>query len=135
MKSNTDYPLYQQADELRSRHAVFLTSLGKKTQEQQPAIAIAARTLVCDAANGETVMPDYKALKKLLKTNLKKLKYERNKLLAYAMRNGKVPLTEKDRNAQFPDKTDLEILDVLDKDSAQLMQDYTALIKAVKSAK
>ena len=126
--------LYTRTDKLRVRHAEFLQDyLGKKVTLQEPACKLAARTLVCDAAEGETLIPDYKALKKLLKEKRRSLKGVRNKTMAAAYRTGRMDLPTK--TTTFAGKTDLEILTMIDEESAALLLAYDNLIAAVKTAR
>ncbi|HJJ35953.1 MAG TPA: hypothetical protein O0X27_02125 [Methanocorpusculum sp.] len=130
--NNGSLELYTRTDELRARHAAFLQDyLGKNVDSQESACTLAARTLVCDAAQGETVIPDYKSLKKLLKENRRKLKGVRNKVMAAAYRSGKMDLPTKE--TKFAGKTDLEILTMIDEESAALLLAYDNLIAAVKA--
>jgi len=82
--NNSNLELYTFTDELRERHATFLQNyLGKEPiTSKEPTLTLAARTLICDATQGETIIPDYKALKKLLKVNRRTLKGVRNKVMA-----------------------------------------------------
>lgn len=130
--NNNNLQLYSRTDELRARHAAFLQNyLGKEISPTEPALSIAARTLVCDASQGDTIIPDYKALKKLLKVNRRTLKGVRNKVMASAMRTGKLNLPTK--NTTFSGKTDLEILTMIDEESSALLTAYDDLIATVKS--
>lgn len=133
LMNNGSLELYTRADELRERHRAFLQEyLGKKTDQGEPALKLAARTLVCDAAEGETVIPDYKALKKLLKRNRRTLQGVRNKVMGAASRTGRMELPTK--TSTFSGKTDLEILTMIDEESSTILSAYDDLIAAVKSA-
>ncbi len=98
----------------------------------KPSVKIVARTLFCDAADGETVLPDYKVLKKLLKRNLRALKIFRNKTMVAAMHTGKMHHLTKETT--FAGKMDLEILTMIDDESKELIEAYERLIAAVKAA-
>ncbi|HJJ38758.1 MAG TPA: hypothetical protein O0X42_01345 [Methanocorpusculum sp.] len=126
--------LLEEIDVLRRRHIEALRKcFGKTPEELIPAKDLVQRVLVCDAAEGETAITDYKALLKLLKTNKHNMQRQRNKSLAYAMRNGKVNVEK--REEYFAGKTDLEIITYIEEETRAILEAYTGLIKRVKMMK
>ncbi|HJJ30979.1 MAG TPA: hypothetical protein O0X97_01875 [Methanocorpusculum sp.] len=126
--------LLKETDVLRLRHIEAMRRcFGKTVEEPAPTKDIVQRVLVCDAAEGETAITDFGALLKLLKTNKKNMQHQRNKSLAYAMRNGKVNIEK--REEYFTGKTDLEIITYIEEETRAILEEYTGLIKKVKLMK